>query len=124
MNLKKIHTIYQIFPIDDSSKNVDEYLKEKVYQGAESLYGELTSELEERINYELEVIESMGFASYFLIVGDLINYAKSNGIRTGAGRGSAAGSIVSYCLGITGIEPLKYGLLFERFLKQGKKRTS
>ena len=85
------------FPIDDSNKNVDEYLKDKVYQGAEDLYGELTSELEERINYELEVIESMGFASYFLIVGDLINYAKSNGIRTGAGRGSAAGSIVSYC---------------------------
>ena len=109
------------FPIDDSSKNVDEYLKEKVYQGAESLYGELSSELEERINYELEVIESMGFASYFLIVGDLINYAKSNGIRTGAGRGSAAGSIVSYCLGITGIEPLKYGLLFERFLNKGRK---
>ena len=109
------------FPIEDSSKNVDEYLKEKVYQGAESLYGELSSELEERINYELEVIESMGFASYFLIVGDLINYAKSNGIRTGAGRGSAAGSIVSYCLGITGIEPLKYGLLFERFLNKGRK---
>ncbi|MDA9706240.1 DNA polymerase III subunit alpha [Acidimicrobiaceae bacterium] len=109
------------FPIDDSSKNVDEYLKEKVYQGAGSLYGELSSELEERINYELEVIESMGFASYFLIVGDLINYAKSNGIRTGAGRGSAAGSIVSYCLGITGIEPLKYGLLFERFLNKGRK---
>ena len=109
------------FPIDDSNKNVDEYLKDKVYQGAEGLYGELTSELEERINYELEVIESMGFASYFLIVGDLINYAKSNGIRTGAGRGSAAGSIVSYCLGITGIEPLKYGLLFERFLNKGRK---
>ena len=63
----------------------------------------------------------MGFASYFLIVGDLINYAKSKGIRTGAGRGSAAGSIVSYCLGITGIEPLKYGLLFERFLNKGRK---
>ena len=109
------------FPIDDSNKNVDEYLKDKVYQGAEGLYGVLTSELEERINYEIEVIESMGFASYFLIVGDLINYAKSNGIRTGAGRGSAAGSIVSYCLGITGIEPLKYGLLFERFLNKGRK---
>ena len=63
----------------------------------------------------------MGFASYFLIVGDLIQYAKENNIRTGAGRGSAAGSIVSYCLGITGIEPLKYGLLFERFLNKGRK---
>ena len=109
------------FPIEDGNKNVDEYLRDKVYKGANNLYGELTSDLEERINYELEVIESMGFASYFLIVGDLINYAKSNGIRTGAGRGSAAGSIVSYCLGITGIEPLKYGLLFERFLNKGRK---
>jgi DNA polymerase-3 subunit alpha len=63
----------------------------------------------------------MGFPSYFLIVGDLMKYAKNNNIRTGAGRGSAAGSIVSYCLGITGIEPLKYGLLFERFLNKGRK---
>ena len=63
----------------------------------------------------------MGFASYFLIVGDLIEFAKSRNIRTGAGRGSAAGSIVSYCLGITGIEPLKYGLIFERFLNKGRK---
>ena len=63
----------------------------------------------------------MGFASYFLIVGDLIEFSKKRNIRTGAGRGSAAGSIVSYCLGITGIEPLEYGLIFERFLNKGRK---
>ena len=109
------------FPIEDKSQNADEFLKDKVFEGAKNLYGALNDELEKRINYELEVINTMGFASYFLIVGDLINYAKSKGIRTGAGRGSAAGSIVSYCLGITGIEPLKYGLLFERFLNKGRK---
>jgi DNA polymerase-3 subunit alpha len=87
-----------------------DYLKNLVYEGAKSIYQEITDEITERIEYELEVINSMGFASYFLIVGDLIQYAKENNIRTGAGRGSAAGSIVSYCLGITGIEPLKYGL--------------
>ena len=109
------------FPIEDKSQNADEFLKDKVFEGAKNLYGALNDELEKRINYELEVINTMGFASYFLIVGDLINYAKSKEIRTGAGRGSAAGSIVSYCLGITGIEPLKYGLLFERFLNKGRK---
>mgnify|MGYP000273387583 FL=1 len=72
-------------------------------------------------NYELDVISSMGFASYFLIVGDLIRFAREKSIRTGAGRGSAAGSIVSYCLGITGIDPIKYGLIFERFLNTGRK---
>ena len=63
----------------------------------------------------------MGFASYFLIVGDLIRFARKKSIRTGAGRGSAAGSIVSYCLGITGIDPIRYGLIFERFLNKGRK---
>jgi len=109
------------FPIDVPNLTVEDYLKNLVYEGAKSVYQELTDEITERIEYELEVINSMGFASYFLIVGDLIQYAKENNIRTGAGRGSAAGSIVSYCLGITGIEPLKYGLLFERFLNKGRK---
>ncbi|MDB2628413.1 DNA polymerase III subunit alpha, partial [Candidatus Actinomarina sp.] len=109
------------FPIADPNLTVEDYLKNLVYEGAKSLYREVTDEITERIEYELEVINSMGFASYFLIVGDLIQYAKENNIRTGAGRGSAAGSIVSYCLGITGIEPLKYGLLFERFLNKGRK---
>jgi DNA polymerase-3 subunit alpha len=109
------------FPIEDSSLSVEEFLRKKVFIGAEKKYHEINTEVQERIDYELDVINSMGFASYFLIVGDLIEFAKSKNIRTGAGRGSAAGSIVSYCLGITGIEPLKYGLIFERFLNKGRK---
>jgi len=109
------------FPIDDKNVSPQELLKIKVYEGGERKYGTLTSEITERIDYELDVINSMGFASYFLIVGDLIEFSKKRNIRTGAGRGSAAGSIVSYCLGITGIEPLEYGLIFERFLNKGRK---
>ena len=109
------------FPIEDSSLTVEEFLRKKVLIGAEDKYQEINSEIQERIDYELDVINSMGFASYFLIVGDLIDFANSKNIRTAAGRGSAAGSIVSYCLGITRIEPLKYGLIFERFLNKGRK---
>ena len=109
------------FPVQDDSLSADEYLRKKVLIGAEEKYQDVNLEIQDRIDYELEVINSMGFASYFLIVGDLIDFAKSKNIRTGAGRGSAAGSIVSYCLGITGIEPLKYGLIFERFLNKGRK---
>ena len=109
------------FPIEDKNVSPEELLKIKVYEGGEHKYGTLTSESIERIDYELDVINSMGFASYFLIVGDLIEFSKKRNIRTGAGRGSAAGSIVSYCLGITGIEPLEYGLIFERFLNKGRK---
>ena len=109
------------FPIEDKNVSAEELLKIKVYEGGERKYGTLTSEIIERIDYELDVINSMGFASYFLIVGDLIEFSKKRNIRTGAGRGSAAGSIVSYCLGITGIEPLEYGLIFERFLNKGRK---
>ena len=95
------------FPIEDKNISPEELLKIKVYEGGEGKYETLTSEIIERIDYELDVINSMGFASYFLIVGDLIEFSKKRNIRTGAGRGSAAGSIVSYCLGITGIEPLE-----------------
>ncbi len=109
------------FPMENKEITTEEYLKQKVYEGAKEKYKQITDEILTRINFELEVINSMGFASYFLIVGDLIDFAKSKKIRTGAGRGSAAGSIVSYCLGITGIEPLKYGLIFERFLNKGRK---
>ena len=109
------------FPIEDKNVSPEELLKIKVYEGGERKYGTLTSEIIERIDYELDVINSMGFSSYFLIVGDLIEFSKKRNIRTGAGRGSAAGSIVSYCLGITGIEPLEYGLIFERFLNKGRK---
>ena len=109
------------FPIDDKNVSPEDLLKKKVYEGGEQKYGSLSPEIIERIDYELDVINSMGFASYFLIVGDLIEFSRQRNIRTGAGRGSAAGSIVSYCLGITGIEPLRYGLIFERFLNKGRK---
>lgn len=85
--------------------------------GLVRLYGENPSKkIKDRFNYEIEVIESMGFIDYFLIVQDFISYAKSRDIAVGPGRGSGAGSIIAYCLGITGIDPIKYDLLFERFL--------
>jgi len=93
-----------------------DYLKELCYKGLKERYEQVTPELEERLEYELKVINQMGFNNYFLIVWDLIDYARKNGILVGPGRGSAAGSLVAYCLGITNIEPLGYGLLFERFL--------
>lgn len=93
-----------------------EYLKKLCEEGIYKRYKEVTKELEERLHYELEVINNMGYVDYFLIVWDFINYAKSNDIPVGPGRGSAAGSIVSYCLGITDVDPIKYQLLFERFL--------
>ncbi|MBE3138557.1 MAG: DNA polymerase III subunit alpha, partial [Actinobacteria bacterium] len=99
----------------------DEYLASLCCAGSKVRYKEVTPEIENRINKELEVIKKMGFAEYFLIVWDLIKFAKNNDIRVGPGRGSAAGSIVSYLLNITDIEPLKYGLLFERFLNEERK---
>ena len=93
------------------------YLKDLTYKGAHMRYGDVLDEkTEERIKYELSTIEWMGFPGYFLIVWDFINYARENGIPVGPGRGSAAGSIVSYCLHITNIDPIRYSLLFERFL--------
>ena len=98
------------------------YLRELVMEGAKHRYGPLLSdEAAERIEYELRVIDEMGFNAYFLIVWDLIRYANEQKIRTGPGRGSAAGSIVSYCLGITKLDPLAYGLIFERFLNPGRR---
>jgi DNA polymerase-3 subunit alpha len=96
---------------------IPEYLRALVYEGAKGRYGDpLSDELHERIDGELEVIIQMGFAGYFLIVWDLIRFARESGIRVGPGRGSAAGSVVSYCLRITDLDPLRYGLIFERFL--------
>jgi DNA polymerase-3 subunit alpha len=94
----------------------DVYLRSLVEEGALKRYGEITEPVRERIDHELDVITSMGFGGYFLIVWDLIRYARESGIRVGPGRGSAAGSVVSYCLSITDLDPLRYGLLFERFL--------
>ena len=85
-------------------------------EGAKKRYPEVTDEVKNRLHYELDMIKQMGFVDYFLIVWDFVNYAKSHDIPVGPGRGSAAGSIVSYCLYITDIEPLRYDLLFERFL--------
>ncbi len=93
-----------------------EYLKKLCYQGLEKRYGATAQELKERLEYELNTIQNMGYVDYFLIVWDFIKYAKDHGIAVGPGRGSAAGSIVSYCLEITNIDPLRYQLLFERFL--------
>ena len=93
-----------------------EYLNKLCWEGLEERYSPVTEEMKERLNYELYTIQNMGYVDYFLIVWDFINYAKKNDIMVGPGRGSAAGSIVSYCLKITDIDPLKYNLLFERFL--------
>lgn len=93
------------------------YLCYLSYQGAARRYGaELSAEQQERIHFELMTISSMGFPDYFLIVQDFINWGRRNGVSVGPGRGSAAGSCVAYCLGITNLDPLRYGLLFERFL--------
>ncbi len=100
-----------------SGKSPDEYLEELCYQGIKKRYGEKTQkEILDRLNYELATIRQTGFASYFLIVQDFVNWAKENRIVVGPGRGSVAGSLVSYLLNITTVDPLKYNLLFERFL--------
>ena len=93
-----------------------EYLKKLCYDGLAARYPDAGQQLKERLEYELSTIRSMGYVDYFLIVWDFINYARTQDIMVGPGRGSAAGSIVSYCLGITSIDPIKYQLLFERFL--------
>ena len=104
------------FKAPDGKDNTT-YLRELCETGLRERYGENPSkELYERLNYELGTIESMGYVEYFLIVWDFINYAKTNGIMVGPGRGSAAGSIVAYCLKITDIDPIRYNLIFERFL--------
>lgn len=97
-------------------KTKEEYLKELCELGLKKRYADITKEIRSRLEFELKTIQKMNFVGYFLIVWDFINFAKSQGIPVGPGRGSAAGSIVSYLLGITDLDPLKYGLLFERFL--------
>ena len=96
--------------------SAENYLKKLCYDGLDRLYDKVTKELKERLEYELGVIIQMGFVDYFLIVWDFIKYAKDNGIPVGPGRGSAAGSLVAYTLSITNIDPIKYQLIFERFL--------
>ncbi len=107
--------------ISPESLNQWEYLKHITYEGARQRYTNLTQEIEERIDFELFTIKTMGFAGYFLIVSDFIRAGRSKGVYIGPGRGSAAGSVVAYCIGITNIDPIKYNLLFERFLNPDRK---
>lgn len=102
--------------VPPGGKSQSEYLRDLCEQGIIDRYGKETPEIRKRLEYEFSIIESMGFVSYFIIVWDFINHAKEQGIPVGPGRGSAAGSIVSYLIGITDLCPLHYGLLFERFL--------
>ena len=104
------------FPLPEGFDNEDEYLRYLVYEGAKKRWPELDEEHRERLDFELETIKNMGFPGYFLIVQDYIKAAPGLGCSVGPGRGSAAGSAVAYCLGITKIDPIKYDLLFERFL--------
>ncbi|MDH5661412.1 MAG: DNA polymerase III subunit alpha, partial [Elusimicrobiota bacterium] len=99
----------------------DDYLRNLCEQGLQTRYRKVTPDIRKRLDYELSVISQMGFASYFLIVWDFIEYAKRQKIMIGPGRGSGAGSLVAYLLGITELDPLQYGLLFERFLNPGRK---
>jgi DNA polymerase-3 subunit alpha len=98
-----------------------DYLVELCEKGLQKRYGKVTDELQDRLKFELKTIKEMGFADYFLIVWDFISFAKQNGIGVGPGRGSAAGSLAAYCLEITDVDPMQYGLLFERFLNPGRK---
>ena len=104
------------FPVPEPFKSQEDYLEFLAFEGAKMRYKIFTPELDERLKFELGVIRKMGFAGYFLIVSDIIMSSKKLGVIVGPGRGSAAGSVVAYCIGITTIDPLKYNLLFERFL--------
>ena len=98
-----------------------DYLVELCEKGLAKRYERVTSELTERLQFELKTVREMGFPDYFLIVADFIAFAKSNGVSVGPGRGSAAGSLAAYCLGITDVDPMRYGLMFERFLNPARK---
>ncbi len=109
------------FPVPKEFENQEAYLDHLTWSGAKKRYETITPEIEERINFELFTIKTMGFAGYFLIVSDFIVAGKDLGVFVGPGRGSAAGSVVAYCIGITNIDPIKYNLLFERFLNPDRK---
>lgn len=104
------------FPLPKGFPNQESYLRHLTFEGAKRRWGELTPIITERLNFELDVIKKSGYPGYFLIVQDFTTYAREAGVSVGPGRGSAAGSAVAYCLGITNIDPIKYDLLFERFL--------
>ncbi|MHC9540725.1 MAG: DNA polymerase III subunit alpha [Vulcanimicrobiota bacterium] len=108
------------FPVPEG-KTLEGYLEELCHEGMKQRFSEVTPEYMERLRYELSVIKEMGFSAYFLIIWDFIKFSKSRGIPVGPGRGSAAGSLVAYLLEITEIDPIRFGLLFERFLNPGRK---
>jgi len=116
LDFEKLHLPHFTIPESEGLYSLDKYLEIKARDGVKNQYKEITKDIEDRLTYELSIIERMGYAGYFLIVADFVNYARSQGIPVGPGRGSAAGSLVSYALGITNVDPLKYDLLFERFL--------
>ncbi|HZH96319.1 MAG TPA: DNA polymerase III subunit alpha, partial [Flavisolibacter sp.] len=127
LNLKR-DILLPAFPIPkefqkhtDANLNQWEFLKHITYEGAKTRYSEISEEIRERIDFELFTIRTMGFAGYFLIVSDFIKAGRELGVFVGPGRGSAAGSVVAYCIGITNIDPIKYNLLFERFLNPDRK---
>ena len=109
------------FQIPTNFQSQDDFLEHLTMEGAKKRYRDIDAVVEERIRFELYTIKTMGFAGYFLIVADFINAGKELGVYVGPGRGSAAGSVVAYCLGITNIDPIKYNLLFERFLNPDRK---
>jgi DNA polymerase-3 subunit alpha len=123
LNMDNPGHLFPVFPIPENSpaKTLDEYFELLANEGLHKKFKELTPEIEERFNFEINTIKEMGFAGYFLIVQDFINSSKKMNIPVGPGRGSAAGSIVAFVLGITNIDPLKYNLLFERFLNPARK---
>ncbi len=119
VNIEFGHYKLPHFPVPEGYDSW-EYLNKLVWEGFEKRYPEGTEELKAQVNYELNTIRTMGFVDYFLIVWDFIHFAKSHDIMVGPGRGSAAGSIVSYCLDITTLDPVRYQLLFERFLNPNR----
>ncbi len=120
INLKR-EILLPNFPLPSGFDDQWEYLKHITYEGALRRYNEIRDEVRERIDFELFTIKTMGFAGYFLIVADFIRAGREIGVFVGPGRGSAAGSVVAYCIGITNIDPIKYKLLFERFLNPDRK---
>lgn len=108
------------FPLEEGS-DAHTFLEEQCFRSLAHKYDEVTSDIKERLAYELSVIQTMEFSDYFLIIADIITFAKDNGIAVGPGRGSSAGSLVAYVLGITDVDPIRYNLLFERFLNPERK---
>ena len=104
------------FKDDEITNSQTEYLKKITYDGAKKKYKSINKNLKERIDFEIDTIKNTGYPGYFLIVQEITNKAKELGVSVGPGRGSAAGSVVAYCIGITDVDPIKYNLLFERFL--------